>query len=176
MLDFCHLAADNDYMRAVLAMPDYGLALVWTRAITWNFGALALGGTLHDALLDTVNSGSTNYSCRATFILGDPTLRTFITPAITNIAAYTAPGSVTLTWNPAGDPAAQYLVYRTTNCAFNSPANFTKLTSTPIASNSFTDGSPPPATKVYQIRAVSKYSSGSGSFTNLSTGVFITVN
>ena len=168
--------AEDDFIRGVLAMPNYGVASVWTRTKSWNLGTLALGGTLGDALLDTVNSDPTTYSCRSTYILGDPTLRSFVTPAITNLSASAAGGSVALTWNPAGDPAAQYLVYRTTNCAFNSPAHFSKLTSTPIASNSFTDGSPPPATKVYQVRAVSKYSSGSGSFTNLSTGVFITVN
>jgi hypothetical protein len=68
------------------------------------------------------------------------------------------------------------LVYRTTNTAFNSPTNFTKLTPNPISANSFTDSFTNQNAKVYQVRVVNKLTTGSGSFTNLSTGVFITVN
>jgi hypothetical protein len=151
---------------------------VWTirRGLTWNLGALALGGTLGDALLDTVNSGPTSHSSRTTYIMGDPTLRTFITPAITNLSASAAGGSVTLTWNPASDPSAQYLVYRTTNTTFNSPTNFTKLTANPIAANNFTDNYTNQNATVYQVRVVNKISTASGSYTNMSTGVFCTVN
>jgi hypothetical protein len=175
---FVDWMADDDFMRGVLATPNYGLASLWKRPSIsdWNLGALALGGTLGDALLDSVNSAPTTFSCRATYIMGDPTLRTFITPAISNLSASAAGGSATLTWNPASDPAARYLVYRTTNTGFNSPANFTKLTSTPISANSYTDSYTNQNTKVYQVRVVNKISTASGSFTNLSAGVFITVN
>jgi hypothetical protein len=168
----------DDFMRGVLATPKYGVASVWARptGFIWNLGTLGLGGTLGDALLDTVNSGPALHSCRSTYIMGDPTLRAFLTPAITNLAANVAGASVTLAWNPSSDPAAQYLVYRTTNTAFNSPTNFTKLTSVPIAANTYTDSYTNQNTKVYQVRVVNKISTASGSFTNLSAGVFITVN
>ena len=40
----------------------------------------------------------------------------------------------------------------------------------------FSDPAPPVGQKVYQVRALQLVTTGSGSFTNLSQGIFVTVN
>ena len=173
---FCDWNGGSDnFMRGVLSTTNYGLASLWTRDGTWRLGSLAMGGTLSDALLDTVNANPSGRSSRTTYILGDPSLRTFFTPPVTNLAANVQGNTITLTWNGNGDPVGQYLVYRSTSTVINSPTNFTKLTPIPISSLNFVDITAL-INKTYQVRALGKVFTGSGSFTNMSQGVFLYVN
>lgn len=158
----------DDILRGVLCTTNYGIASVWSPG-RWNMGALAFGGTFGDVLLDTVNAAPASYSSRTTFIMGDPSSRTFITPAVANLNA-SRNGGVTLSWNWQGDPNAKFLVWGSTNASYNSPNNFTKLTTTPISTLNYTDTA---TNRInYYVRAVTLMSSASGSFTNLSKGVF----
>ena len=104
-------------------------------------------------------------------ILGDPTLRLHrVTPPAAPKASRSG-STVTLEWNPSPEMNCRYFVYRSTNGldGFGSPLNLA-----PTPALSFTDTTA--ATNLlYQIRAATLQVTGSGSFTNLSQGIFIKV-
>lgn len=158
----------DNFMRAVLCNTNYGLASFWSQT-TWKWSSLASGGTLGDALMDTVNSHVNIFSCRSTYLMGDPTLRTIVTQPVTNLT-YNA-GTQTLSWSWLGNSSANYLVWGTSNTNFYSYTNFTKITPNPISTLSLSV----PAYKIYMVRALSLESTASGSFTNMSQGVFYNV-
>ena len=91
-----------------------------------------------------------------------------------SLVATTNAGSVVLSWTASPETNALYHVYRSTN---GLDGAFTNLTATaPIASGNFTDTSPPSGQKTYSVRAVKLTITGSGSYTNLSQGIFATTN
>jgi hypothetical protein len=103
--------------------------------------------------------------------VGDPTLRLQVLAPATNLTgSRTAPGIV-LEWS-ASSEASQYFIYRSTN---GIAGIWTKLTGQPHANLRFTNASPPSVSTTYEVRALKLTSTGSGSFTNLSQGVFTTV-
>jgi hypothetical protein len=51
---------------------------------------------------------------------------------------------------------------------------WTKLSASVISGDTYTDNNAPSGAKTYQVRAAYLTSTGSGSFTNLSQGVFFT--
>jgi hypothetical protein len=160
----------NNLMRGILVNTNYGLISTWVRGSKWRFGSLAQGYTTGEALLDTIKNSSTPLSCRTTFLMGDPTLRLFITTPVTNLTA-SRNGSVTLNWNGSG--SSKYLVWATTNTSYSSFADFKKLTLTPVSTTSYVDTAT--TNKVYMIRAINVQSTMSGTFTNISQAVIISV-
>ena len=125
---------------------------------------------LAPALLATLRSGG-NQSVRTTFILGDPTLRfAQVKPTGTPLPT-TSGGNVVLSWSASGTTGAGYWVYSTAN--LTSP-NWTRLTTNaPITTLSYTNTGAS-GTNRYMVRAVAFQTTGSGSYTNLSQGAFIT--
>ncbi len=165
----------DQFLRACLAMTNHGLASMWVDQpySLWNLQSLALGECLGQGLVRTVDNAAGNVSVRSVYIMGDPTLRPFVLAPPTSLMG-TRSGTVTLTWTASTDPAAQYCVFRSTNATLSASSQFTKLTQVPIALTNYTDATPPSSTNTtYMVRALSMTSTGSGSFTNLSQGVFI---
>ena len=99
-------------------------------------------------------------------LMGDPTLRMSpIAPPSAFTATPHTGGGVDLKWNPSPDAGIGYLV-------FGAPAAtgpFTQLTSAPITANNYTD---PGNQGVYMVRTVNLQVTSSGTYTNLSQGVF----
>lgn len=63
------------------------------------------------------------------------------------------------------------------NCATHSWSEVAKpRDAVPITGRSFTDLTPPPGPKLYQVRAARLLTTGSGMFTNLSQAAFLEVN
>ena len=106
-------------------------------------------------------------------LLGDPTLRFQITAPPSNLTSATAGGAVSLAWLPSPEAASQYFVYRSTNGV---SGDFVRLTSQSLASASYTDSPAPSGQKTYEVRALKGVTTGSGSFTNVSSGIFTTLN
>jgi hypothetical protein len=166
----------NNFMRATLCTSNYGLAAIWVRRFTWQLQPLALGEPLGNGQLATANNltQSPFGPRRVLSIMGDPTLRLQITAPVSNLAAATnAQGHVVLTWNASSESDVQYLVYRSTN-SFDGP--FTRLTANPVSATTSTDTAPPTSQKLYHVRTLKIAVSGSGSYTNLSQGVFVFTN
>ena len=164
---------DDGLLRSCLAQPTNGLAVMWDligQNGPWTFPTQALGDPLAPALLATLQSGG-NQSVRATFILGDPTLRFAQVKPVRALTAARKSGKLVLKWSPSGTPGARYWVYSSSN--LNSPI-WTRLTAgSPITALTYTT----PDTKGsnrYMVRAVALQTTGSGSYTNLSQGTFVT--
>ncbi|MCL5096527.1 MAG: hypothetical protein M1608_03135, partial [Candidatus Omnitrophica bacterium] len=165
---------ENDLMRAILATPNYGLAVTWTRYFRWHLEALGMGDPIGTGLLDSQNDTLQSDSSRNLYLalMGDPTLRLQLTEPPADLSGTATNGNVFLSWNPSPAQDTQYLVYRSM-AALDGP--FSPVTSDPIGEDSFVDVSPPLGPKLYQVRALQRVVSGSGSFTNLSQGIFAIV-
>jgi hypothetical protein len=98
---------------------------------------------------------------------GDPTLRLSAVRPPSALMA-TVSSNVTLSWSPTSDSAAGYHIYRAT--ASNAP--YIRLTTSPVTQTSFTD-SPASGSYTYMVRALKLEESGSGTYLNLSQGIFV---
>ncbi len=158
---------NNNWLRASLGWTNYGLATVGGYA--WDFAPLGSGAPL--AVTMTHGWEGQSWVPRFQSILGDPTLRLHRVTPPTAPKASRSGSTVTLGWNPSPEMNCRYFVYRSTNGldGFGSPLNLA-----PTPALSFTDTTT--ATNLlYQIRAATLQVTGSGSFTNLSQGIFINV-
>lgn len=170
---FVDWAFSNNVMRAFLGSANHGLGAMWLRChppgdFELSLEPLALGEPLGQGLLRTINENLESGGDSTYFaLLGDPTLRL-------QILAPPGPLSVkskkplTLDWSGSQE-ADQFFVYRSSH-GLDGP--WVKLTRSALAATEFTDVSPPPGPKVYQVRALKLIETGSGSYTNLSQGVF----
>lgn len=159
---------NNNLLRSCLAQTDNALAVLYGLNSGWKFPTQAVGDSLA-SILQAIFKSNGGQSVRTTFILGDPTLR------FAQVKPPGAPtvtvngGNVILTWTASGTAGAGYWVYSTTN--LSSP-NWTRLTSgAPITTLSYTNIGPT-GTNLYLVRSIGLQSSGAGSYTNLSQGVF----
>jgi hypothetical protein len=164
----------DNLLRATLATRRFGLGAVWLRFWPWNLETLAMGDPVGMALVRTQNES--NIAPTGPLYaawMGDPTLRLTVSRPPSNLVAGRDGGSVVLRWSVSPEPRASYAVYRSTR---GLAGPFIRLTSSPTVSAIYTDRSPPGGPKTYQVRALSRVVTGSGSFTNMSQGIFVTAN
>jgi hypothetical protein len=165
---------DNGLLRACLSQPTNGLAVMWDLSGLngpWTFPTQSVGDPLAPALLAALRSGG-RQSVRTSFILGDPTLRFAQVKPTGTPTATSSTNNVILNWSASGTTGAGYWVYATTNLATPS---WTRLTTgAPITSLSYTNNGAASTTNRYMVRAVALQTTGSGSYTNLSQGAFVT--
>jgi hypothetical protein len=157
----------NDFMRACLGTPSYGvgsLALdtgLIPAVAPFGFGAFSGGQPLGQVVLDAVNSGGLNPMFT---ILGDPTLRMQTLSSVSNLNGYTNGITTTLTWSP-GEPDCQDYVFR----APTIDGVFTNICG-PITAPTYVDDS---IGSKYMVRAARLVNTGRGSsYVNLSQGTF----
>jgi fibronectin type 3 domain-containing protein len=100
---------------------------------------------------------------------GDPSIRFFPVKSVSNLVTTISNNSVSLTWNPSSDTQiVGYHVYRSNEKL----GQYTKLTTAPITSTSYTDNNPLTGNNWYMLRAIKLDTTGSGSFLNPSQGIF----
>lgn len=167
----------GNIMRAALAAPDYGLTAAWSGRPHLFFHPMALGETVGHGIRLSQNNTSlyanqVNRETRGIHIalLGDPTLRMHVVAPPSDLRATGNGGAPTLAWTASPDATAGYHVYRAT--AASGP--FLRVTGSSVATTSFTDTSAPAGQFTYMVRGVRREISGSGSYFNLSQGVFTT--
>jgi hypothetical protein len=100
-------------------------------------------------------------------LMGDPTLRTHVLAPASALTAQNAGGGVTISWTASVDPVDGYHVYR--GDSLTGP--LARLTVDPVQALQYVDTSASGAA-VYMVRAASVYVSPSGTYHNLSQGVF----
>ncbi len=169
---------EDNFLRAILATPDYGLAAMWSGRPHWYLHPMGLGETIGHAARLTQNNNAQLYANQSVFaagwthvaLMGDPTLRLYPVAPATALSATFNGNSASLTWNAAAENALGYHVYRATSP--NGP--FTRLTGAPVAATSFTDASAT-AGLTYMVRTVKLETTPSGTFTNASQGIFATL-
>ena len=165
--EFNRFQRDDNWLRASLGWTNHGLATVGGYA--WDFAPLGSGAPLAAAM--THGWEGQPWVPRFQSILGDPTLRLHRVTPPTAPKASRSGSTVTLGWNHSPEMNCRYYVYRSTNGldGFGSPLNLA-----PTPALSFTDTTTT-TNLLYQIRAATLQVTGSGSFTNLSQGIFINV-
>lgn len=172
-------------MVALLAQPWYPLAVGWGARPTWWLHHMALGGSIGDVHMRTVNNGTARAPYRESMdyfptgrylwrnpvwvnLLGDPTLRAFVLAPPARVSAGASDGGVRLDWAASSDPdVTGYRIYR----AAGDGTVFDPLTpDAPVTALSFTDPDPVPGAR-YMVRAEGRKTVHAGSFHTLSQGV-----
>lgn len=167
----------DNFMRAFLATPTYGLATMWFKPVPidrigLDFESTGLGDTIGSGFIRSMHSSTQNGSANMfVTLLGDPTLRVHLL-APPSLLKHESGTHVALRWSASPESGVGYYVYRSTN-QLEGP--WVRLTPQPLVEPNFTDFSTPPGPKVYQVRAAKLTHTGSGSFTNLSQGIFVGV-
>lgn len=180
-------------MTALLAQPWYPLAVGWGARPSWWLHHMALGGTIGDVHMRTVNNGvadepfleSMDYFPTGQYLwrnpiwvnlLGDPTLRAFPLAAPGVVTAAAGEEGVTLSWQASSDPDVQgYKVYRQQP----GTSDFILVSGKePFSGLEFTDSDAAGAgvdQALYMVRAAGRKEVPAGSFNTLSQGVFVQV-
>lgn len=166
-------AGENNLLRAIIASRDHGLAAFWVRHTEWQFDPLARGGTLGDAQRETANRqvvyrDPNRGTTRTLTILGDPTLRLHVTAPPGRIRGQRREGWVDLQWAASPDATDGYRVYRSMD---PDGTGWERVAALGMRERRYRDASAP-AGGVYLVRAAQRIATASGSYTNLSQGVF----
>jgi hypothetical protein len=171
--------SENNFMRAALASYGWILTSCWAGRPHYTFHQMGMGETIGYCVRATQNNvynsnyfaGLTNRGIH-TSLLGDPTLRMHIVRPVNSLkSVIMANKTVLLSWKPADDSIIGYYVYK-----LDKQTNkYIKLTNSPVAGNFFTDFSPVIGNNYYMVRTLILSKVASGSYYNLSQGVFDTI-
>ncbi|HEX6810832.1 MAG TPA: hypothetical protein VF384_04330 [Planctomycetota bacterium] len=163
----------DNFLRAPLCS-GWTLVDFWGGRPHWSFHQMAMGETIGaGARLSQNDTWAGGFGTRSVHValMGDPTLRQHIIAPASNLAVAAAWPQALLTWGPSADPVAGYHVYRS-----QTPAGpFTLVSSAPVAGTAFADPAPPAGNLTYMVRAIRLETSPSGTYWNLSQGVFASV-
>jgi hypothetical protein len=173
--------SQDDLMRTVLATPHYGLACVWSGRPHWFCQHMALGQTIGYSTRLTQNNGTNGlYQTQRTgfaglvhvALMGDPTLRMHTVSPPANLTATNVTKTVNLTWDSSPDTVVGYHIYR----ADDDAGPFTRINGALVTGNSFADFPAPAGFETYMVRAVKLEATPSGTYSNASQGIFLTLN
>ncbi len=165
----------NNFLRAPLAS-EYGLSCAWSGRPYWYFFPMALGETIgYCAMLSQNNVGgyiakSSTHSVHMEF-LGDPTLRMnpIAPPTALFVITIVKNNVANLQWGASTEKnIIGYNVYR----AHSANEPYKLITPQPLKDPSFTDTEPLPDSDYYVVHAVRLETTPSGSYYNLSPGIF----
>jgi hypothetical protein len=173
-----HFYANNLLRSLVVAGTNFNLGAMWFNG-GWSglglynqleFEEAPLGETVGSGFLRTLNDIKQDigyYNVYQAWI-GDPTLRVQISLTPTSLVAVrTNATNVVLNWTGSAEPS-QYYVYRSTN---GLDGWFTRIAANPIGTTTYTETNAPSGA-LYMVRGLNVKSTASGSYTNLSQGIF----
>ncbi|MBI5094586.1 MAG: hypothetical protein HZB26_19400, partial [Candidatus Hydrogenedentes bacterium] len=164
----------NNFLRAPLCNPTYGLTSCWVARPHWFIHHMGLGKTIgHGMQLSTTSSlYYMSYSASQVHIalMGDPTLRLQYVLPPTAVSATPSGGNADLSWTASADTGILgYNVYRSALAS----GPFTKLNGgSLVVGTAYSDTSPLGGSATYMIRAVRLEQSSSGTYYNASQGAF----
>src|SRR3954468_11722191 len=170
---------EDNIMRGVLATQTEGLTSCWSGRPHWYFHHMGIGENIgYSARLTQNNGPSGLYKNQINSaagqvhvaLMGDPTLRMHSVAPPTGFIASASAGGASLRWNGSSDSVVGYHVYRGATAS----GPFTRVTSSPVTSTSYTDAGGP-ASATYMVRAVKLENTTSGSYYNPSQGAFATL-
>ncbi|MCC6818046.1 MAG: hypothetical protein IT245_04035, partial [Bacteroidia bacterium] len=181
----------NNFLRATLAAKGNVLNSFWCGRPSWYFHHMGLGETIgYSAMRTQSNYDSVlsafygfAYPLYPTFayspfqihssLQGDPTVRMQPVETITNFSVKqdSCNFRFKLSWTAPADTAVHnYQVYRSKHI----DSTFTLISTT--SSTSYIDNTPLSGDNIYMVRGIKLQVNGSGSYFNLSQGVFDTAN
>lgn len=170
----------NNFLRAPLATTSFGLTSVWAGFPHWFFQHMGLGETIGFGTRLSQNSADLYGSFINRFpqgvymaLMGDPSLRLHPVRPAANLSANLSVRNVNLNWTASTDSnLSGYHIYR----ALNPNGPFTRLSGAPVVATNFTHSNITPGTYIYMVRTLKREVSASGSYFNLSQGIFRTIS
>lgn len=169
----------NHLLRAPLANAGMPLTTCWTGGNPrWYFHHMGLGETIGFSVRQSQNNTSIYDPGNSTLtggvhmvLMGDPSLRLHMVYPISGLTATQIAASVQLNWTASIDNnILGYNIYR----ADTITGDFLKLNTSLLLTTSFTDTMPSITTNnVYMVRALKAEVSPSGTYQNMSEGIFI---
>lgn len=167
----------NNFMRSALASKGWTLTSCWAGRPHYTFHQMGMGETVGHCVRETQNNLNLYYTGRTNRgihenLQGDPTLRMHIVNPINSLQTdITEYNTVLLLWNSSGDNILGYYIYK-----LDTLTNiFKRITPSPIENTEFEDVSPMPGNNFYMVRALQLSKVTSGSYYNLSQGIFDTI-
>jgi len=168
----------NNFLRAPLISQPSALTSLWGSSVEWFFHHMALGETIGYGVRLTISGDSTLYPCPSynrgiySALMGDPTLRMHIVAPPSGVCCSKAGERIArIEWQASPDTVVGYHVYR----APSVDEQFVRVNAEPVTDTSYADTDPHATRNVYMVRAV-KLETGSGTYFNLSQGVFDSLN
>jgi hypothetical protein len=170
---------ENNFLRAPLFSDPGPLATTWFARPWVHLHSLGAMRSFGQAFVDTVqnfgayDSGNSRNMVHQA-LLGDPTLRMFVTKSPSMLSAIPNGSTVLLRWTASPDMVVGYHVYRSELPTMAMPVMpVQRLTMTPEAATMFVDTTTEVGkTYRYRVVAVARVQTGSGVFFNHSPGVF----
>jgi|GEM_PF-1465637 len=173
------LPLPNNLLRAPLANSGMTLTTCWTGGNPrWYFHHMGLGETIGFSVKQSQNNtgiydpGSANHLGGIHMVLmGDPSLRLHMVFPINNLSINQVQGGLQLDWMASTDNAiVGYNIYRSDTIS----GNFVRLNTNPVTATSYVDNTPSTTlNNLYMVRAVKLETEASGSYYNMSTGIFV---
>ena len=169
---------ESNFLRGSLGSTSYTLTASYGGFPHNFFHHMALGETIGHGIRISQNNASNgvyrvpNQGMRMVHLalMGDPTLRLHPVIPVENLTRDSSSPGVVLNWSPSGDSnLVGYHVYRSSSLS----GPFTRLTSSPTSSPTYADY-PSAGSFTYMVRALKRERSASGTYLNLSQGVFLT--
>ncbi len=169
----------NHLLRAPLANAGMPLATCWTGGSPkWYFHHMGLGESIGFSTMQSQNNKSIYEPGNIQWLggihmalMGDPSLRLHMVYPVTQLTATQTEAMVQLNWTASADTdILGYNVYQ----ADSMSGTFDKLNASILVSTTYTDSMPSlmPG-NVYMVRAVKSETTPSGSYQNMSEGIFI---
>lgn len=171
---------ENNFLRSTLASNGWILTSCWSGRPLYAFHHMGMGETIGSCIQRTQNNFNTYYPGGVSDVIGavnislmgDPALRMHIVSPVKSLSSQiNLENKIKLTWQPPDDEIIGYNVYK-----LDTTANkFKKINNMVVFDNFFTDVFPEQGNNYYMVRALQLTKSASGSFYNLSQGIFDTI-
>jgi hypothetical protein len=168
--------SENNLMRAALAAEPGGLICVWSGRPHWFFHHTAFGESIAYSTLLSQNSRPNNYRASSPYarrmnhiaLIGDPTLKTSFVQSPSNLAI-TSDSQIHLSWDESPDSnIIGYYVYS----AAEKYGLYERISENIVTTTSFTDVTAKHIWNYYMVRAIKEERLHSGTYLNLSQGIF----
>lgn len=169
--------SDNNLLRSAIANENGILATAWGCNPQWKIHPMGIGKDFGFCTRLTQNAYKeyvAGYGDRTIHValMGDPTLKMYVVKPIGDISIDSSKANeYQLNWSSSGDTVQGYYIYRSSSY----DDKFIRISEQIVADTFFTDNEPLGGKNLYMVRAVKKELTPSGSFQNLSQGVFIEV-
>jgi hypothetical protein len=168
----------DNFLRGAIATPSFTLASIWSGLPHWYLHPMALGFSIgHATRLTQNNVGAyqshRNFSAGEVHVslIGDPTLAMYPVVPPSDFTATAAAGDVQLRWSASSDESiiGYHLYY-----SISQLGPYHRITAQAITGTAF-NHAVGVGTHYYMARAVKLERTGSGSYRNLSQGIFASV-
>jgi len=162
----------DNLLRAPLAAETHGLVSMWAGRPHWFLHPLALGATIGSVTRLTQNNrdlyvptGKFTHGVHVA-LMGDPTLRLHRVLPPSGLSSKPDGSKLLLSWTASPEADVSYHVYH----APDEKGPFARLTESPLRETRYSTDSAKPG--IYMIRALRLETGASGSYFNLSQGLF----